>query len=80
MITKFIWNIAQFEVTEMIWCIALGLGAWSEVRVSDRVLGFGFAVDGDMGLWYWALWVFGVGILLYNHRRITLGIQLTICA
>ena len=50
MITKFIWNIAQFEVTEMIWCIALGLGAWSEVRVSDRVLGFGFAVDGDMGL------------------------------
>ena len=55
MITKFIWNIAQFEVTEMIWCIALGLGAGSEVRVLDRVLGFGFAVDGDMGLWYWAL-------------------------
>ena len=30
-------------------------GAGFEVKVLDWVLGFGFAVDGDKGLWYWAL-------------------------
>ena len=44
----------------------------------ERVLGLGFLVDGVLGLWCGALWVFEGWGSFFLHRRINLGIKVVL--